>query len=71
MFSSRISYSDDGIGWELPLAITDINEERTRYPNLISDDGNTIGGKKLKLYYARNQNSMGIRQIAVREIIFN
>ena len=61
-----ISFSDDGIIWEYPTAITNLSEGKARYPNLISDSGDTNGGANLRLYYSRNQNSMGVRELVGR-----
>jgi len=65
-----LSKSDDGIAWEDPIALTDASKETAAYANLIGDEGDLEGGKTVKLYYARNQNSQGVRQLAYRIINF-
>jgi hypothetical protein len=67
-----MSSSNNGLDWENPITITNINEETAWYPNLIGDNGDTIGGQTVKLYYARNLDfSTGIRELACRTITYN
>lgn len=65
-----MSTSDDGLDWESPMAITDANAETATYPNLIGDNGDTEGGEIVKLYYGRNQNPEGVRELAYRVITY-
>lgn len=65
-----MSSSKDGITWERPIAITDIDEETARYPNLIGETGDLVGGREIKMYYGRNQNQAGVRQFAYRVITY-
>jgi len=70
----RVTYmssSSDGLVWENPVALTSLNKETAWYPNLIGDNGDTNGGKVIKLYYSRNQDSStGIRELALRTLTF-
>jgi hypothetical protein len=66
-----MSVSNDGLVWETPIAITNNNSETAWYPNLLGNNGDTIGSEIIKFYYARNQNpSTGVRELAVRTITF-
>jgi hypothetical protein len=64
-----MSSSIDGIKWETPVKVFEETGDH-RYPNLISEAGDLVGGKSIRLYYARNQQSNGIRQLAYRELVF-
>lgn len=66
-----MSASVDGITWERPIALSNIEEETARYPNLIGATGDLVGGREIKMYYGRNQNQAGIRQFAYRTITYN
>jgi hypothetical protein len=60
------SYSKDGIEWAEPtLLIADGIQT-----NFVSDDGDLVGGKKLRLYYGKDVNEWGVRELAYREIEF-
>lgn len=61
-----ISSSEDGISWATPREVTD-----GMYPNLISVDGDTRGGKSIRMYYAANMKNDGSRTLAYRDIIFD
>ena len=66
-----MSSSDDGLAWEKPIAITSLSRETAWYPNLIGDNGDTTGGRVLRLYYSRNQDRVtGVRELAMRTLIF-
>lgn len=65
-----MSTSTDGLAWETPVALTDADTETARYPNLIGDKGDTEGSVIVKLYYGRNQNSSGVRELAYRIITY-
>lgn len=62
--------SNDGLIWETPFAITNTDEEKATYPNLIGDKGDLEGSVVVKLYYGRNQNSLGVRELAYRIITY-
>ena len=66
-----ISYSDDAITWSIPKKIVGTGSEPAWYPNMISEDGDLIGGKTVKMYYSHNQGSNGKRSIGCRTLIFN
>ena len=67
-----ISFSKDGINWENPVLLLDTNEQGPpSYPNLVSEQGDLIGGKSMRLYYARNWNEWGHRELAYRTIEFD
>jgi len=63
------SSSNDGLFWETPVAITSANE-RAWYPNLIGDEGDTVGGQSVRLYYARFHANLSSRDMAMRTITF-
>jgi hypothetical protein len=66
-----MSSSNDGLVWENPVALTNINKETAWYPNLIGNNGDTNGNEILRLYYARNQDSStGIRELAMRTLTY-
>lgn len=67
-----LTTSADGLTWDAPIEVvgTTTLSETGRYPNLISDKGDTEGGQKVQLYYASNQGSNGKREIAHRVIKF-
>lgn len=64
-----LSSSLDGINWEEPILAFSENGKQT-YPNLISTEGDCVGGQSLRLYYGHNQGDDGRRKLAYREIIF-
>lgn len=66
-----VSYSDDGITWSIPKKVIGKGTEPAWYPNMISEDGDLVGGKTVKLYYSHNQGSNGKRNIGCRTLIFN
>ena len=62
-----LSMSKDGIEWSAPtLLLTE--PVKPVYANLVSDKGDVIGGKNLRLYYSRNMNEWGLRRLAYRTI---
>ena len=66
-----LSFSKDGINWESPVLLIDSQGQGyPSYPNLVSDQGDVIGGKSLRLYYAKNYNEWGVRELAYRTISF-
>lgn len=65
-----MSTSADGIEWSVPFGITDLDQETATYPNLIGEDGDLEGAKVVKLYYGRNQQTNGVRQLAYRILTF-
>jgi hypothetical protein len=69
--SIYISFSDDGIKWEEPALLVKKSIDNCLYPNLISDQGDVVGGKTMRLYYARKMNNNGARELAYREIEFD
>ena len=64
-----LSLSPDGIDWSVPLQIL-TEPIKPLYPNLVSEDGDLIGGKTIRLYYSKDQQENGRRQLAYREIEF-
>ena len=58
-----MSFSDDGIAWEIPQKILG-DDAPAWYPNLIGPDGDLAGGEYVKLYWSHNQDSQGHRDIA-------
>ena len=67
-----LSFSKDGINWESPVLLIDSQGQGyPSYPNLVSDQGDLIGGKSLRLYYARNYNEWAIRELVYRTIEFD
>lgn len=64
-----MSTSEDGLNWEKPMKMPDIEEPAT-YPNLISYKGDLEGSVIVRLYYGANQNDLGIRELAYREITY-
>jgi hypothetical protein len=64
-----LSSSLDGINWEEPILAFSENGKQT-YPNLISTEGDCVGGQSLRIYYGHNQGDDGRRKLAYREIIF-
>lgn len=65
-----LSTSTDGLAWATPMAITVASTETATYPNLISEKGDTEGGVAVKMYYGRNQNDLGVRDLVYRIITF-
>lgn len=66
-----ISTSEDAINWEAPKTLIFEYNSRNWYPNLISEDGDLIGGKEIRLYYAHHQDlTTGVRDIGCRTIVF-
>lgn len=64
-----MSLSTDGIDWSIPIQIL-TEPIKPLYPNLVSEDGDVVGGKTIRLYYSKDQLETGIRQLAYREIEF-
>ena len=64
-----LSLSIDGIDWSVPTLIL-AEPIKPLYPNLVSEDGDLVGEKKVRLYYSKDQQENGIRQLAYREIEF-
>ena len=64
-----LSLSIDGIDWSVPTLIL-AEPIKPLYPNLVSEDGDFVGEKKVRLYYSKDQQENGIRQLAYREIEF-
>ena len=62
-----LSHSKDGIEWSKPILLL-TEPIKPLYPNLVSDNGDVIGGMNLRLYYSRNQGKYGIRELAYRTI---
>lgn len=40
------------------------------YPNLISEEGDQIGGQAVRMYYAADMNDLGQRSLAWRKVVF-
>lgn len=66
-----MSTSDDGINWEepIPLITKTMEPGGVMYPNMISSEGDTSGGKSFRIYYAADMVN-GVRDIAYRDFIF-
>lgn len=64
-----LSLSIDGIDWSVPILIL-TEPIKPLYPNLVSEEGDLVGGKRVRLYYSKDQQENGIRQLAYREIEF-
>lgn len=62
-----LSLSTDGIDWSAPILIL-TESIKPLYPNLISEEGDVVGGKKVRLYYSKDQAFK--RKLAYREIEF-
>lgn len=60
-----ISFSDDGIFWSSPDTLFS-----GMYPNLISLEGDSLGGQNVRIYYAKDMKSDGTRTLSFREINF-
>lgn len=65
-----ISQSEDGIHWSSPQQILGSDEHPAWYPNLISEEGDTIGGQTVNLYFSYDQGSDGKRKIGKYVITF-
>ena len=58
-----MSFSDDGIVWDVPQKI--LGDDATAwYPNLIGSEGDLVGGEYVKLYWSHNQDEQGRREMA-------
>lgn len=66
-----MSTSDDGINWAEPTVIISKTMEPggSMYPNMISSEGDTSGGKSFRIYYAVDMVN-GVRTLAYRDFIF-
>ena len=64
-----LSFSDDGITWETPAIVFD-SEGEGWYPNLVSEESDLFGGKRLRLYYSYNIGTYGIRDMKYRTLTF-
>jgi hypothetical protein len=64
-----MSFSNDGIEWDTPWVVFEDDGEEW-YPNLISEEGDQFGGKRLRLYYSYNINDYGIRDMKYRILTF-
>lgn len=66
-----MSFSEDGITWSRPEAITGSSSDPAGYPNLIGGEGDLQGGETVQMYWSCNQNAAtGIRDIAYAKIRF-
>ncbi len=66
-----MSTSDDGITWEMPIPLISKTMEPggVMYPNMISSEGDTSGGKSFRIYHAADMVN-GKRVLAYRDFIF-
>lgn len=65
-----MSFSNDAIAWSTPQAIVGDADNPAGYPNLISEEGDLKGGETVRMYWANNQNTIGIRELAYAKIRF-
>ena len=65
-----MSFSNDAIAWSTPQAIVGDADNPAGYPNLISEEGDLKGGETVRMYWANNQNTIGIRDLAYAKIRF-
>lgn len=65
-----LSMSEDGLTWETPKAIDTDDDASAMYPNLIGEQGDTVGGQAVRLYYAADMDDAGYRSLAWRKIVF-
>ena len=66
-----ISFSNDAINWSKPVHVIGSKENPLWYPNLISEQGDTISTKCNRLYFSYQQGDDGKRKIAYVDIEFN
>lgn len=67
-----IAFSKDGINWGYPSSVIGGTDNPIWYPNLISSEGDLVGGKELKLYFSYKQNPIsGKRKLAYCTLTFN
>ena len=64
-----MSFSDDGIKWDTPWVAFNEDGEQW-YPNLISEEGDMFGGKRIRLYYANNFRTYSHRDLVYRILTF-
>lgn len=66
------SESKDGIVWEAPIQMINHTMEPggCMYPNLVSEQGDTVGGNEIRLYYAvdmvGSQRSLALRKLILK-----
>ena len=65
-----ISISEDGLVWTKPERIVGSSDEPAWYPNLISEQGDLVGGEKVYIYFSDKQDSYGRREIGKAKMIF-
>lgn len=67
-----IAFSKDGINWGNPSTVIGGADNPIWYPNLISTEGDLVGGKEVRLYFSYQQNpSNGKRKLAYCTLTFN
>lgn len=59
-----ISYSNDAINWSYPYKVIGSASDPIWYPNLISSQGDKIGGQDVRLYFSYQQGANGKRKLA-------
>ena len=66
-----LSYSEDGITWSSPVTLISKTMEPggSMYPNLIGSEGDTEGGRSIRIYYSTDMVN-GIRTLSMRRIYF-
>lgn len=66
------SESEDGINWTKAVTMISKTMEPggAMYPNLIGPDGDTEGGKQIRMYYSTDMDGLGIRTLSCRRISF-
>lgn len=65
-----LSSSSDGVHWTKPQEIMGSDEHPAWYPNLISEQGDLIGGQTVKMYFSLDQRNDGKRKIGMATITF-
>lgn len=67
-----IAFSKDGINWGNPSSVIGGADNPIWYPNLISTEGDLVGGKEVRLYFSYQQDpSNGKRKLAYCTLTFN
>lgn len=65
-----ICQSSDGINWGSPKEVLGSDEHPAWYPNLISEEGDTVGGQEVQMYFSLDQDANGKREIGKYTITF-
>lgn len=65
-----ISYSNDAINWSVPYKLIGSASNPIWYPNLISLQGDKIGGQDVRVYFSYQQGEYGKRKLAYCDLHF-